>query len=124
MRAFISNGRPVITHGNPNLKAWRKTLCEAFKAHATGVKGEGFYQLDITFYFIRPKAHMNLVSGLRKSAPKGHCTRPDLDKLIRAVLDALTDSSVISDDSHVCAINATKQYGEEEGVNVCFSELS
>jgi hypothetical protein len=41
--------------------------------------------------------------------------RPDIDKLVRAVLDGLTDV-VYRDDEQVTSLTAVKQYGEQEGV--------
>lgn len=40
-----------------------------------------------------------------------HTKRPDLDNVIKAVLDAL--NSVLNDDSQVCKISATKYYAEK-----------
>ena len=37
---------------------------------------------------------------------------PDLDKLIRAVGDSLTDSGVVTDDSRIVRISARKLYAE------------
>jgi Holliday junction resolvase RusA-like endonuclease len=37
---------------------------------------------------------------------------PDLDKLIRAVGDSLTDSGVVIDDSRIVRISARKLYAE------------
>jgi len=41
-----------------------------------------------------------------------HVSRPDLDNVIKAVLDSLNEI-VFDDDSAVCELVATKEYGEE-----------
>ena len=41
-----------------------------------------------------------------------HISRPDLDNVIKAILDGL-NGVVFHDDSAVCQIVATKEYGEE-----------
>lgn len=56
----------------------------------------------IDFYLPRPA-----------SAPKSRARpdrRPDLDKLVRATLDGLTDSGVIEDDASIVEIAARKHY--------------
>lgn len=40
-----------------------------------------------------------------------HTKRPDLDNVVKAVLDAL--NSVLKDDSQVCKLSATKYYAEK-----------
>ena len=60
----------------------------------------------ITFFMPRPKTvkrHMPTVT-------------PDVDKLCRAVLDALTDAGVWVDDSQVVDLGATKIYAS--GIHV------
>lgn len=45
--------------------------------------------------------------------------RPDLDKLVRPCLDALTASAIYSDDAQVTELRATKRYAaEDEGPGV------
>lgn len=41
-----------------------------------------------------------------------HVSRPDLDNIVKAVLDAL-NGTVFDDDAAVCELVATKEYGEE-----------
>ena len=38
--------------------------------------------------------------------------RPDIDKLARAILDALTDARVWPDDGQVVTMHVEKRYGE------------
>lgn len=68
------------------------------------------------FRFARPKSHLTKKGVLTKSAPRTHVSKPDLDKLVRTVLDALT-GVVIHDDSQVCGIVAQKDYADP-GVQV------
>ncbi len=50
-------------------------------------------------------------------------TKPDLDKLERAILDALTKSGVIKDDALVVDLVASKHYADENRPGVLI-ELS
>jgi Holliday junction resolvase RusA-like endonuclease len=63
---------------------------------------------------------VELVFGMKKPARPKYDTpavRPDIDKLARAVLDALTDAEVYADDSQVISLTCTKTY-TTPGVNV------
>jgi Holliday junction resolvase RusA-like endonuclease len=50
---------------------------------------------------------------------------PDLDKLLRALLDGITQAgNVWADDSRVVEIHSTKVYGVEPGVHVTITDVS
>lgn len=55
------------------------------------------------YYLVRPKS----VKEWKRVDPN---VKPDIDKLIRATHDALTDSGLIADDSIICSTNACKSY--------------
>lgn len=85
----------------------------------------GAIHLDAVFTFPRPKAHYRTgrhAGELRPSAPLVHSSRPDLDKLLRAVGDALT-GIVWRDDSQVASIVASKVYGPP-GATLLVREVS
>ena len=101
--------RVVTTHGNKNTNRWRERI--AHEAQCTDEarnctffsddRRQG-YDVQLSFVFTKPK-----------STPKKHklnTKRPDLDKLIRAVLDGITDV-LIPDDALVVSITASKCYG-------------
>ena len=92
------------------LKPWRKKVAET--APAVYIPKPGAVQVGLTFIMPRPK------STPKKTPPA--VKRPDLDKLVRACLDAITGVT-IEDDSQVTAIMATKRLaepGETTGVHV------
>jgi Holliday junction resolvase RusA-like endonuclease len=60
----------------------------------------GPVELDAMFLFLRPKSHRRKDGTLRAGAPIRHTQIPDIDKLLRAVLDALA-SVVYADDRQV-----------------------
>jgi Holliday junction resolvase RusA-like endonuclease len=65
--------------------------------------------LDVTFFFARPQR-------LKKSTTE-KTTRPDLDKLVRAVGDAIT-GIIAEDDSQIVQISASKKFGLPERTEV------
>lgn len=78
------------------------------------------YWVTLRFYLPRPKHHYG-AKGLRDSAPTSHTSKPDLDKLVRAVLDAVTDAKVWVDDAHVVRVVASKEYAEMDEIGVHIS---
>jgi Holliday junction resolvase RusA-like endonuclease len=73
---------------------------------------DGAVQLDLTFVLVKPKTVKRIYPFVR----------PDLDKLCRAVLDALTGIAY-KDDQQVVTLNANKTYGERAGVFILLTEL-
>ena len=111
-RAFVVNGRAVTTSANPKNKSWRESV-------AAGLRDvfKSLVEIPIT-------VELEFVMPRTKSQPKTkeipHTKKPDLDKLIRSVLDAGT-GVVWPDDSCVTHIQASKRYakiGEQSGVYV------
>ena len=72
------------------------------KPHVVAIRAE--------FFFDRPKSHYT-TTGLRATAVNGHTGRPDVDKLLRALLDGMT-GIVFEDDSQVRIDCAAKYYGK------------
>lgn len=102
-RAFVVKGKPIITSTAKGLSAWRRLVADVAQDFAPEQPWQGPVGIDLHFGLPKPK-----------SAPKTRRVwpdkRPDLDKLTRAVLDALT-YVVFADDSQVVEIRATKDYG-------------
>lgn len=74
----------------------------------------GPVEVGIRFTQARPKAHSGTGRNahlLKDSAPEFPTGRPDVDKLVRATLDAMTGVA-FTDDSCVVKLQAEKQYGE------------
>lgn len=102
-KKHVGGGRMV--ESSKKVAPWR----ESVKWAAISAKGLAHKPFDgplaVTVTFTLPKP---------ASAPKTRVTfpqrKPDLDKLIRAVFDALTDAGVWVDDSRVVAVAASKVY--------------
>ena len=83
--------------------------------------------LRLIFYMPRPKSHYRTGKFshiLKDSAPSFHTKKPDVDNLSKAVLDAMTDAGILSDDSIVVQHYIYKKYTEREtGVKIEIEEL-
>jgi Holliday junction resolvase RusA-like endonuclease len=99
----IMHGRIVQVNSSKH-KAWRKAIVQ----EAIATLPDDWQPIDepceliVNFYLLKPKT-------VDRQLPS---VSPDLDKLIRAVGDSLTDSGVVIDDSRIVRISARKLYAE------------
>ncbi len=104
-RAYVRNGRAnILEVAGESLKAWRQDVTTAAlyaRKHQEFDTIDGVVEIEVYFRLPRPKSRPH---------DTWHATRPDLDKLLRAVLDALTNAQVFTDDSRVADVKATKIY--------------
>ena len=118
MTAFSCEGTPVpqgsmkvinghILHSQGSaLAVWRSTI--ALSARFAGAKPlDGPMGIDVTFRVRRPKT-------VKRDYPS---VAPDLDKYIRACLDALTGICYI-DDSQIVDISSKKVYSDTPGADI------
>jgi crossover junction endodeoxyribonuclease RusA len=121
-RGFVVNGRAVLVDDNKHpLRSWREDVRTAalesraradMRSFPTGPVG-----LFVTFYLPRPQTHYGLSHGeryLKPTAPVWVDKRPDLDKMLRAVCDALTSAGVYHDDAQVAQQQVLKAYAGGE----------
>jgi len=101
----VINGRVLHSQGSA-LAVWRSTVAFAAKIAGAKITDE---PVEMTMVFIMPKP-----KTVKRDLPT---VPPDLDKLVRGVLDALTHVCY-SDDAQVVSINAHKVYGATPGVEI------
>lgn len=110
---------PVVLESNPKVEPWRQAIAKALGEHTLWF---GEIVVELVFKFPRPLSHY----GTGRNAGKlkdgkqyaSMITKPDLDKLIRAVDDACTHV-LWHDDSQITEVRAAKFYvqpDEEPGV--------
>jgi Holliday junction resolvase RusA-like endonuclease len=103
-----------VREDNPRTGPWRNAVAAAAYDAMNGHPPlHGPLRLEVTFTFPRPKGHYRTgrhAGELRETAPAFCSTRPDLDKLLRALGDAIT-GIVVVDDAQVVVVDATKVYG-------------
>ncbi len=112
-RAFVNRytGRASVVQTNADKqKPWASLI--TLSAQEVGlhpVVGVGI-TLGLTFRMPRPKSHFKPDGSVRpRFATVEHVKKPDIDKLIRCVVDALTGVAYV-DDSQVVIISAVKRY--------------
>lgn len=110
MQAFNrrGGGRPIVTADNARTRPWKDSVAWA-AASARQRRCDGPVIVRMAFRMARPKGHSGK-RGLLPSAPMQPAVKPDIDKLSRAVLDALVEAQVIVDDALVTELRAIKRY--------------
>jgi Holliday junction resolvase RusA-like endonuclease len=123
-----------VTSDNPALKAWRQKVAAAATTALTHAAVDGLppepvekptpFVVHSTFFLQRPESHYrsgrnaHLISDGARAFP---VTIPDVDKLERAIFDALTDVVYVDDSQVIDAINS-KRYAVptpgDDGVGV------
>ena len=131
MKAFVRGKRAVVVHDeSARLNFWRGLVAiTARRAWGRAPRLDEPVALAVTFRLARPAGHYGTgrnAGTVRPSAPALPHKKPDLDKLVRAIGDALTEAGIWADDSRVVQLTATKVYagpGEEPGVDVTVAPL-
>lgn len=119
-KAFVRGKRAIITSDNKDLAAWRQAVryeaqryVEKYGLSCADAKTTAVV-LDVEFSFQKPKSTAKSVVV--------KTTRPDLDKLIRAIGDALK-GIIYADDGQINMIVAEKKFaqaGQQAGVLIRF----
>lgn len=129
MKAFAVKGKAFTTSSNAGpLAKYRADLQNAYgNQHGMEEPFYGPVEMYITFEFKRPKSHYNANGDLKDGgyatpAPRWVTKKPDLDKLCRAVGDALTHYAY-DDDDQVVSINAVKVWSEQDKTAIRLNEL-
>jgi Holliday junction resolvase RusA-like endonuclease len=118
-------GQLFVREASRALAPWRLAIALAARQAMNGTDPfTGPLLLVATFRFPRPKAHYRTgrhAGELKLTAPELCATRPDLDKLLRALGDAVS-GIVCHDDAQICEVDVVKVYGQP-GLHAAISEL-
>jgi len=117
-KAFVRGNRAILTDDNSKQRKQWANAVTAAAAEAMGGKTliDKSVSVRAEFYFARPQSHYGTgrnAGVVKDSAPHAHAQMPDIDKLIRCLLDAMT-GVVFRDDSRVFSIEACKLWTESQ----------
>lgn len=121
-------GAIVTVDDNAKSRPWKQQVAGA--AHNALVLRDaqlltGPLEVSLTFVRARPKGHYGSgrnADKIKASAPQWPTTKPDVDKLSRGCLDALT-GVLYRDDAQVVRKTVAKFYGAPERVEISVREL-
>lgn len=100
---------------------WRERIAlQAHNLHAQPMRGP--VSVRLAFRFPRPASHLKARGGLSAAGQRQPFPGRDLDKLARAVLDALTGIAY-RDDRQVAELHAVKTWEDPGGVDVIWQAL-
>jgi Holliday junction resolvase RusA-like endonuclease len=128
-RAVVAPGGSSTTRAR--MKGWDAAVRDAARACIGDVYAPPFVDsplvVGITFRMARPQGHWGKgrnAGQLSSGAPVFPRSKPDIDKLARATLDALT-GIVFDDDSRIAELVLRKRYAApgEEGAHVQVGRL-
>ena len=106
--------------GRDRLKKYRYKIEDAARKEAklvNWVKLEEGADLFVELVYARPVSHLRKDLTLRKGKPIHKQSKPDLDKLLRAINDALGEAEIFGDDSQVVSVRISKRYAKPEEVH-------
>lgn len=105
-------GKPILIESSKAVGPWREQIAWMARSRG-GMLPPGPVRAELVFVMPRPKQ-------TPKRTPPAIKRNGDLDKLVRAVFDAITDVW-IHDDAHITHLGAHKriaELGEQSGVNI------
>ena len=120
-RVPLGHQHVVLVDANKNAAPWAQQVsAAALRAYGTGELIRTPVAVRMAFYFSRPKSHFGRgrnAETLRPAAPRHMGSMPDLDKLARCAVDALT-GIVLKDDALISELALAKRYGDPERLEV------
>ena len=117
-KRHVGNG--IMVESSKSVKDWRNAIAAACREwlaeHPAEPLNDPVHVLvDFAFPKVASDPHRHW-----------HSVKPDIDKLLRAVLDALVKGAVLRDDSRVAILQARKAYcvdGEPAGARIRIESL-
>jgi Holliday junction resolvase RusA-like endonuclease len=126
---FRNAGRPRVFDPG-TAENWKSLIMVEAKAFRDQLPIEGPICLAVEFHFTRPKNHFQIrrgeLAGVKAAAPLWKEAKPDIDNLLKAVMDALTQVGAWRDDAQVCETVVRKKFCElyqAQGAQITISRL-
>lgn len=120
------NGRAYGRYVNhQHLMAWRESVAQAAWRNTSGEQFQGPVEVKILAYFDRPKAHYTSKDLLKPTAARYVTKKPDLDKVARAINDALEASVLMEGDETIVHLSISKHWADDhpQGVHIIVTSV-
>jgi crossover junction endodeoxyribonuclease RusA len=107
-KAFVIRGKAILVDASEGNYEWRRIVTQELANDPDLVRYKGAVNVSLAFFMEKAKSNKtNLMTQ-----------KPDIDKLARSVLDAMTNAELIEDDSKVVYLNITKTWATEQSPGV------
>lgn len=106
------SGKIIVMESSKKVRPWREDIRLALERHAADLRFPPDMPVTVGLTFVMRRLAAMPKTDRGKPTPP-HTKQPDLDKLTRAVFDAITSSGVWHDDSQACKFSTLeKRYAE------------
>ena len=130
-KAFAVRGkggafRAIVTDDNRRSRPWMSLVADAAAQAWDAPPLACAVSVSIEFRMPRPKSHYRTGKNsdrLRDDAPCAHAQTPDIDKLVRCLIDGIS-GIVFADDRQVYEIRACKVWSDRPGAWVQVNPLN
>lgn len=124
----VAKGRPRLgrygTYTPKKTQEYEEYVKMCWVAKYGGIQpSEQSLEVDIVFYLPIPKSVNKKQRAEMLDGKIKHTKKPDIDNLIKSVLDAL-NGIAYSDDSKIIKVAAEKQYSEKPKTEIQISEVT
>ena len=124
----VAKGRPRLgrygTYTPKKTQEYEEYVKMCWLAKYGSIKpSEQSLEVDIVFYLPIPKSVNKKKRAEMLDGKIKHTKKPDIDNLIKSVLDAL-NGIAYSDDSKIIKVAAEKQYSEKSRTEIQISEVT
>lgn len=109
----------LVESADKLLKPWRKQIVRACRDDLGQPRVVFDRDVPIAVLLVFAMPRTTAMPTTHRGRARHHTVKPDLDKLERAVNDALTLSGVIGDDAQITSVDKRKRYariGEDPGL--------
>lgn len=117
--AFVRGGRAILVEASASLPIYMKHIAHEARSALGSTEWvmDGWYALAVTFTIRQPTSHLTISGDIKPRFANAQPSRPDTDKMVRAVCDALTGVTW-DDDGRVIWVLASKRYGPEARTDI------
>lgn len=108
--------RVVIVDDNDKaLKSWRQEIVEAMIRRKPDNPLDGSTAVSIVVYVPRPRVHYRTNGELKPTAPKVPPAGRDIDKIARAIFDAMQIARWVTNDARISDLHMRRRYDDGIG---------
>lgn len=125
----VGKGRPKFTktgtaYTPPKTRTYENKVAFLYKVAAKGRKFQRHVPVavEIRAYYEIPQSDSKRQRERKLSGTIMPCKKPDIDNVVKAVLDAI-NGIAYEDDAQVVMISASKAYSERPRVDMCVSDV-